>query len=171
MTKLLTILACASVLAVSASAVRADHLVGAANRSSGGSAPAPSSSPAYISTYTGPAFSVPAYSQGNYVVPNYAGTPNFSVTSQMPNFSVAPLSLTQPIYSGAFVPPPIIYTPSFTPRNYFLPGDFYARSTYYVPNSVSPIVTYPAPATLNNNMVLHAGGPPSGLSFTPMNRK
>ena len=74
-----------------------------------------------------PAYVIPSYSDGNYVVPT---TPP-----------------TATPFSGGFVPPPVIARPPINAPNYYLPGDLYARSTYYVPANATPIVTYPAPTT------------------------
>jgi len=162
-----------------APAARADHVVGvtvgvsggggAVAAGGGGHHSTPMPSPAYTSNYVAPAYSVPVYSQGAYVVPNYQQS-----YYTAPGTLGLPTYYTPSIYAGAFVPPPIVFNTNFVAPNYYLPGDFYARSSYYVPTSVTPIVTYPAPLTIQSRMTSggrmnSAGGPPSGLTFTPMN--
>ena len=132
--------------------------------------------PAYISTYAGP-----SYYYGGYVDTGYTSyyQPYYQPYYQQ-TYYTAPVPLgiptyyTPSIYAGAFVPPPIVFNTSFVAPNYFLPGDFYARSAYYVPASVTPVVIYPARYSpryvtrFGAVMPMHPGGQPSQLTFTPM---
>ena len=56
------------------SAARADHVMGVTVGVSGGGNASPRPQPAYTSTYFSPAYSVPVYSQGAYIVPNFQQT-------------------------------------------------------------------------------------------------
>ena len=109
--------------------------------------------PAYTSTYS----VTPSFSGGSMVVSGASGNistyPPPTIFPTNNNNSASGLSVgVLPSGSNGFVQPLVISQPSFVAPNYYLPGDFYQRSTYYTPNSGITSSSSFAPPTMNRSL-------------------
>jgi len=93
------------------------------------------------------------------------GRPGGGTTGFRPSVSQSPF-----VYGG-FVPPSVVFQPSFVMPNYYLPGDFYSQSTFLVP--ASPVVVYNPPLSGGGFLFAPPGGGGQNrhsLTFGPLNR-